>query len=68
MSDGVQGVLAGVPFFGAPRPGLVGIERLNGALTNQSYKVTTDGGIYVLRLAGEGTYEYVDRSAEGHNA
>ena len=68
VSDGVQAVLTGVPFFGAPRPGIVGIERLSGALTNQSYKVTTDGGVYVLRLAGEGTCEYVDRRAEGHNA
>ena len=68
VSEGVHTVLAGVPFFGGVRPGIVGIERLSGALTNQSYKVTTDGGVYVLRLAGEGTSEYVDRRAEGHNA
>jgi thiamine kinase-like enzyme len=66
--DGVLDVLARVPFFGDARPGLVGVERLSGALTNQSYKVTTDGGVYVLRLAREGTCEYVDRAAEGHNA
>ena len=46
----------------------VGIERLGGALTNVSYKVTTEAGTYVLRLAGEGTSDYVDRTAEGHNA
>src|SRR3989337_1803281 len=68
VSEGVHTVLAGVPFLGVVRPGIGGIERLSGALTNQSYKVTTDGGVYVLRLAGEGTSEYVDRRAEGHNA
>lgn len=68
VSEGVQTVLARVPFFGDARSGIVGVERLSGALTNQSYKVTTDGGVYVLRLAGEGTCEYVDRTAEGHNA
>ena len=47
---------------------MVEAERLNGALTNQSYKVTTEGGVYVLRLAGEGTSGFIDRAAEGHNA
>jgi len=46
----------------------VELERLGGALTNVSYKVTTDYGVYVLRLAGEGTSDYVDRTAEEHNA
>ncbi|MDP8972903.1 MAG: phosphotransferase family protein [Actinomycetota bacterium] len=46
----------------------VGLERLSGALTNVSYKVTTEAGAYVLRLAGEGTSDYVNRTAEGHNA
>ena len=50
------------------RSGDVRIERLSGALTNTSYKVTTDGGVYVLRLAGAGTSEYVDRESEEHNA
>ena len=31
------------------------LELLGGALTNVSYKVTTGGAAYVLRLAGEGT-------------
>jgi len=67
-SEGVYAALARVPFFGGPGMGMVEAERLSGALTNQSYKVTTDGGVYVLRLAGEGTCEYVDRAAERHNA
>ena len=45
-----------------------GLDRLGGAMTNTSYKLTTDVGTYVLRLAGEGTSDYVDRSAEAHNA
>ena len=44
------------------------LELLGGALTNVSYKVTTGGAAYVLRLAGEGTSEYIDRAAEKHNA
>jgi thiamine kinase-like enzyme len=30
--------------------------------------VTTGGAAYVLRLAGEGTSDYIDRAAEKHNA
>jgi thiamine kinase-like enzyme len=61
-------VLARVPLLRDVRLENLGIERLSGALTNVSYKVTTDAGIFVLRLAGEGTSDYVDRTAEGHNA
>jgi thiamine kinase-like enzyme len=67
-TEDVRAALARVPFFGDARLWNVGAERLNGALTNHSYKVTTDGGVYVLRLAGEGTCDYVDRPAERHNA
>ena len=35
---------------------------------NVSYKVTTGGAAYALRLAGEGTSDYIDRAAEKHNA
>ena len=48
--------------------GSVRIERLSGALTNASYKVVSDSGAYVLRLAGAGTSDYVDRASEEHNA
>jgi thiamine kinase-like enzyme len=67
-TEDVRAALARVPSFGDARLGNVGAERLNGALTNHSYKVTTDDGVYVLRLAGEGTCDYVDRPAERHNA
>ena len=66
--DGICDVLARVPLLKNVRLEHVGLERLSGALTNISYKVTTEAGAYVLRLAGEGTSDYVDRTAEGHNA
>src|SRR3712207_3979371 len=68
MLAGIRAVLARVPLLKDVRLENVGIERLSGALTNVSYKVTTEAGAYVLRLAGEGTSDYVDRTAEGHNA
>ncbi|MBL6932560.1 MAG: phosphotransferase [Rhodospirillales bacterium] len=43
------------------------IERLGG-LTNLVFKIALDGEAYILRIAGEGTEEYIDRAVEGHNA
>jgi thiamine kinase-like enzyme len=56
-----------VPFFGNVGQRGLKIELLGGGLTNVSYKVTTGGAAYVLRLAGEGTSDYIDRAAEKHN-
>ena len=64
--DEIHAVLVRVPLLENVR--LQSVELLSGALTNVSYKVTTEGGVYVLRLAGQGTSDYVDRTAEGHNA
>ena len=66
--DEIRAVLARVPLLKDVRLENIGLERLSGALTNVSYKLTTDAGTYVLRLAGEGTSDYVDRAAEGHNS
>jgi thiamine kinase-like enzyme len=67
--DDVYAALARVPFFAnVRRQEVVEIERLDGALTNVSYKVTVGGAAYALRLAGEGTAHFIDRSAEEHNA
>jgi thiamine kinase-like enzyme len=66
--DVVHAALVRVPFFKNAGLKTIKVERLSGALTNASYKVTTEGGVYVLRLAGQGTSDYVDRVAEGHNA
>jgi thiamine kinase-like enzyme len=60
--------LARVPFFGNVQQRGLKIKRLGGGLTNVSYKVTVVGAAYALRLAGEGTSDYIDRVAEEHNA
>ena len=59
--------LARIPRFRGVDPAGIGIERLGG-LTNRNYKVTLDVEAYVLRVAGEGTSEYIDRDVEAHNA
>jgi thiamine kinase-like enzyme len=64
----VYAALARVPLFGNVRRDGIKIERLEGALTNVCYKVTVGNSAYVLRLAGEGTSGYIDRSSEEHNA
>ncbi len=67
MND-VYAALARVPFFENVRREVIKLDRLGGALTNVCYKVTIGSASYVLRLAGEGTSDYIDRSAEEHNA
>jgi thiamine kinase-like enzyme len=66
--DAVYTALARAPFFRNVRQGAIKLDRLGGALTNVSYKVTIGSSAYVLRLAGEGTSEYIDRIAEEYNA
>jgi len=44
------------------------IEVLPGGLTNSNYKVTINEVTYAVRLAGDGTMEYLNRPAEKHNA
>jgi len=43
------------------------VERLGG-LTNVVYRVRTPDGDYVLRVAGAGTEEFIDREVEEHNS
>jgi thiamine kinase-like enzyme len=67
MMEEVFESLARVPrFTDVPRE-TIGWERLGG-LTNRNYKVTLGDEAYVLRVAGEGTSEYIDRAVEAHNA
>lgn len=54
-----------IPLFGGKAPD--DVERLGG-LTNLVYRVGVDGQDYLLRIAGEGTADYIDRSVEAHNA
>ena len=66
--DGVYTALTRVPFFRGIQHEKITVDPLSGALTNVCYKVTIEDAAYVLRLAGEGTSDYIDRSAEEHNA
>jgi thiamine kinase-like enzyme len=61
----ISKVLAGIP--GLAPSGDLAIERIGG-LTNRNYKIVLGGKRYVLRLAGAGTSDYIDRAAEAHNA
>jgi thiamine kinase-like enzyme len=58
--------LARAPLFRQIESQMVEITPL-GSLTNLSYKLTTSGETYVLRLPGEDTFDYIDRRAEEHN-
>lgn len=51
-----------IPFFEGKR--INAIEILHGGLTNSNYKVTIDNHDYALRIAGDGTMEYLNRPAE----
>jgi thiamine kinase-like enzyme len=53
-------------FDGVPREAIA-CARLGG-LTNLVYRVDAGDRRYVLRIAGEGTEDYIDRKVEGHNA
>jgi thiamine kinase-like enzyme len=63
--DEIARVLTGIP--GVAITQVMGIERIGG-LTNRNYKISLGPDRYVLRLAGAGTSEYIDRAAEAHNA
>jgi len=63
----VEAALGRIPdLAGRPR-GAVTWERLGG-LTNRVYKLAAGDDVYVLRIAGEGTGDYIDRKVEAHNA
>ena len=58
-----RAALAKIDFFRSERAEVVNITRLGG-LTNCVFKVDCNGDSYVLRLAGEGTSDYIDRAFE----
>lgn len=65
--DEIRRVLSRIPALaGRSLAGLAAAPL--GGLTNRSYRLSLDGGAYVLRLAGAGTATYIDRTAEEHNA
>ena len=59
--------LAGMPQFAGTSLDRPEVERIGG-LTNRNYRITVGKEGYVLRLAGTGTGDYIDRKAEAHNA
>ncbi len=67
MSSEVHEALASTKGFSDLSPDSISVERLGG-LTNRNYRIDCPRGSFVLRLAGEGTGDYIDRAAEHHNA
>ena len=65
MDEIVRDAVQRIPLFAGREPDHV--ERLGG-LTNLVFRVTIGGADYLLRIAGEGTSDYIDRSVEAHNA
>ncbi len=63
----VEAALSRVPELAGYSRDAVTWERLGG-LTNRVYKVAAGNAAYVLRIAGEGTSDYIDRKVEAHNA
>lgn len=63
----VYAALASIPFFEGVQPETIGLRRL-GSLTNVTYKVTINGEAFVLRLPGNDTSDYINRTTEVHNA
>jgi len=59
--------LARIPLFEGLDRADIRAERLGG-LTNRNYRIDCPAGRFVLRIAGEGTGEYIDRAAEAHDA
>lgn len=67
MDRDVVAALERIPLFDGISELAVSVERLGG-LTNRNYRIDSPAGRFVLRLAGEGTSEYIDRAVEEHNA
>ncbi len=67
MAQEVLDRLDRIPELKDVDPGSLMIERLGG-LTNRNYRIAAGDDRYVLRIAGEGTEEYIDRKAEEHCA
>lgn len=65
MDAKLEAAIRKIPLFKGRQPDSV--ERLGG-LTNLVYRVGLDGADYLLRIAGEGTEDYIDRAVEAYNA
>ena len=67
MDDSLQEAFGSVPPFSQYDLKDLTTERLGG-LTNRNFLVQSPEGRFVLRLAGEGTEDYIDRAREQKNA
>lgn len=67
MEKEVVAALMRIPLFEGLNVQDMRAERLGG-LTNCNYRIECPAGRFVLRLAGEGTSQYIDRVVEEHNA
>ena len=67
MEKEVVAALGRIPLFEGMSEQNMRTQRLGG-LTNRNYRIDGPAGCFVLRLAGEGTSEYIDRTVEEHNA
>ena len=67
MEKDVAAALGRIPLFEGTTEQNMSAQRLGG-LTNRNYRIECPAGRFVLRLAGEGTAEYIDRAVEEHNA
>ncbi|WP_053005792.1 choline kinase family protein [Kiloniella spongiae] len=63
----IASIIVLVPELQDWTPGSYSVERLGG-LTNLVFKVSRKEESYIVRIPGEGTEEYIDRSVESHNA
>lgn len=67
MGKDVVAALGRIPLFEGTAEQDMSAERLGG-LTNRNYRMEFPIGRFVLRLAGEDTAEYIDRTVEEYNA
>ncbi len=65
MTEALE-TLKRIPLFAGIDARDITCERLGG-LTNRNYKIGATGETYMLRIAGDGTEEYIDRASEQIN-
>src|SRR5215813_6314585 len=63
MNPEILATLDRVPELETVDRAAISLEKLGG-LTNKNYKVTTPLGVFVLRIPGAGTSEYISRENE----
>jgi thiamine kinase-like enzyme len=67
LPNDVAAAISHIPVLANVQAASIACEPLPG-LTNRNYKITIANESYVLRLPGAGTENYIDRSAEAHDA